>query len=156
MKRNGFTLIELMIVIAIIGILAAVAIPAYQNYTIRAQVSEGLSMAAGIKAALVETHSQTGRWPTTAEEAGTADAAGRYVDTVSVVDGSIVMTYGGEANEHIIGKTLVLRPGVDAQENVQWQCGYAIREVEGVEWNEAEARTTVAPSYLPAACRSLN
>ncbi len=61
--QKGFTLIELMIVVAIIGILAAIAIPAYQDYTIRAQVTEGLNLAASVKAAVAETYANTGTWP---------------------------------------------------------------------------------------------
>ena len=87
--QKGFTLIELMIVVAIIGILAAIAIPAYQDYTIRAQVSEGLTLASDIKAGVAEYMAQTGDWPVDLAEAGlgvcggTCDKSGRYVDSRS-------------------------------------------------------------------------
>ena len=93
--QKGFTLIELMIVVAIIGILAAIAIPAYQDYTIRSQVSEGLTLSADIKAGVAEFMAQTGAWPLDLEEAGVASAgatdakAARYVELVDVNDGTI-------------------------------------------------------------------
>ena len=81
--QKGFTLIELMIVVAIIGILAAIAIPAYQDYTIRAQVSEGMTLAAAAKAAVAETYLNTGDAPADREEAGMSDTdtdtQGKYV-----------------------------------------------------------------------------
>src|SRR5690242_453363 len=98
--QKGFTLIELMIVVAIIGILAAIAIPAYQDYTIRSQVTEGLNLAASVKAAVAERFAQTGTWPTTLTDIGIADAAGetppsgKYVASVDLAgnNGTIVIT----------------------------------------------------------------
>src|SRR3982750_567377 len=102
--QKGFTLIELMIVVAIIGILAAIAIPAYQDYTIRAQVTEGLNLAGAVKAAVAETYAQTGNWPADNAEAGVGannEITGKYVKDVAVAGGGITITYGNQANKNI-------------------------------------------------------
>src|SRR5690242_15212026 len=98
--QKGFTLIELMIVVAIIGILAAIAIPAYQDYTIRAQVSEGMNLAAAAKAAVAESFLNRGTAPATRTVAGMSanagDTRGKYVTGVNVTNGIITITYGNE------------------------------------------------------------
>ena len=100
--QKGFTLIELMIVVAIIGILAAIAIPAYQDYTIRAQVSEGMNLAAAAKAAVAESFLNRGSAPQNRRVAGMSqnatDTSGKYVLSVDVTAGTILITYGNEAN----------------------------------------------------------
>src|SRR5882672_1582564 len=101
--QKGFTLIELMIVVAIIGILAAIAIPAYQDYTIRAQVTEGLNLAGGVKTAVAEYYANYGTWPTALQgnAAGqlgfTGAPSGKYVGGIalSAAGGSIIITYNG-------------------------------------------------------------
>src|SRR5687768_12939427 len=104
--QKGFTLIELMIVVAIIGILAAIAIPAYQDYTIRAQVTEGLNLAGGVKAAISEFYAQNGTWPTSltgnavGELGFTAPPQGKYVGGITLgTAGAIIITYGNQANQ---------------------------------------------------------
>jgi len=90
--QKGFTLIELMIVVAIIGILAAIAIPAYQDYTIRSQVTEGLNLAGDLKAGVAEWYAQTGEWPTDETDLGTSSASktGKYVTSVAIDTGTII------------------------------------------------------------------
>ncbi len=139
-KQQGFTLIELMIVVAIIGILAAIAIPAYQDYTIRAQVSEGLNLAGGAKAAVSEYTMDRGSFPDSNTQAGISDAAdiqGKYVGTVTVQnDGTIDVGYANDAHTTLSGSTLTLSPFTNAG-SVEWVCRSA----------------DIADKHLPAACR---
>ena len=141
-KQQGFTLIELMIVVAIIGILAAIAIPAYQDYTIRAQVAEGLNLAAGAKAAVSEYTMDRGAWPDDNEDAGLAindtDISGSYVESVGVVSEVITVTYGGTAPAHSVinGQAITLTGTINAG-SVTWLC-------QG---------SGIAAKHLPAACR---
>ncbi len=143
-KQQGFTLIELMIVVAIIGILAAIAIPAYQDYTIRAQVSEGLSLSSGAKAAVAEFFQDSGAWPVNNAEAGLAiptDIQGKYTlsVTVTAVGGNALVTaaYGNEANTNLTGATLVLE-GINNTGAIEWDC---------------QAGLVLVPKWLPSACR---
>jgi type IV pilus assembly protein PilA len=162
--QKGFTLIELMIVVAIIGILAAIAIPAYQDYTIRAQVSEGLNLAAAAKAAVAESFLNRGTPPANRAQAGMSatatDTKGKYVDSVNVTNGVITVTYGGtEVNAAILNATLGLTPYVTVDNSVAWRCGAA--GVPGTNTTPMGNVTPVAGTlgganflkYLPAACR---
>jgi type IV pilus assembly protein PilA len=140
-KQQGFTLIELMIVVAIIGILAAIAIPAYQDYTIRAQVSEGLNLAGGAKAAVSEFTMDRGSFPIDNNEAGisaSGDITGKYVAGVAVANGLITVDYGNEAHTTLQPGFLELSPFTNAG-SVEWDC-----RAQGV---------TIADKHLPAACR---
>ena len=151
--QQGFTLIELMIVVAIIGILAAIAIPAYQDYTIRAQVSEGLNLASGAKAAVTEYFQDQGVAPATNAIAGLEDAdqiTGKYVSLVTVVDGVITVTYSSaapqSANANINGSSLIMRPdAATTAGSVNWNC----------EGGTTGTNTLLAnQKWLPAACRT--
>ena len=140
--QQGFTLIELMIVVAIIGILAAIAIPAYQDYTIRSQVSEGLNLAAAAKTAVSEFVQTNGTFPPSQASAGLPAAAnitGNYVTGVAVTanTGVITITYGNQAHADLAADTLVLTPATTVG-SVTWDCSTG---------------GTVAANHRPSSCR---
>ena len=169
--QKGFTLIELMIVVAIIGILAAIAIPAYQDYTIRAQVTEGLNLAGSLKAEVAEYYAQNGAWPTAIVGAATTLGhqageipSGKYVSQVQMLNpGTIQITYsnagGFQANANINGLTLSLRPSlsgaVGGNNDVVWVCGNNAgpTAVHQPAVAAAAGVTTVLNKYMPANCR---
>jgi len=138
---HGFTLIELMIVVAIIAILAAIAVPAYQNYLIRTQVSEGMSLAAGAEATVWDFVANNSRYPAGNLSAGLPTAKsinGLYVSQVIVTNGQITASYGGpQANSVISSDQLVLSP-LTTDGSIMWNCS---------------SSTTVPGEYLPSSCR---
>ena len=142
--QKGFTLIELMIVVAIIAILAAIAIPAYQDYVVRSQVSEGAVLADGAKTAMAEFYANNGKFPATNLSAGLATAAsikGEYVSSVNVASavGKITAFYGGTKANTAIPKTatLVFSAFTNKGGSMEWHCKGG----------------TVKAKYLPTSCR---
>jgi len=123
--QKGFTLIELMIVVAIIGILAAIAIPAYQDYTIRAQVTEGLNLMSDMKADIGQFFATEGAWPSLANLsiAAPTDKSGKYVTQINVTTGTMTATYGNQASGLINGNTLSLKPYISNNGDIVWVCG---------------------------------
>jgi uncharacterized RDD family membrane protein YckC len=162
-------LIVLAAFIPLVGILAAIAIPAYQQYSIRTQVSEGLVLASELKAAVVEHAALTGDWPADLEDASfnvpveASAEDSRYVESFYISNGTITIVYGRNANARIRNATLSLRPYVDRDGDVVWQCGRAARP-DGAYINSAgessvgtdsdPGETDLADPYLPASCRS--
>ncbi|HEZ7237635.1 TPA: pilin [Neisseria meningitidis] len=157
--QKGFTLIELMIVIAIVGILAAVALPAYQDYTARAQVSEAILLAEGQKSAVTEYYLNHGKWPGGNSDAGVASSStikGKYVEKVEVAKGVITATMlSTGVNKEIQGKKLSL--WAKRQDgSVKWFCGQPVTRdapnasadaVNKVTGNEIDTK------HLPSTCR---
>jgi type IV pilus assembly protein PilA len=169
--QKGFTLIELMIVVAIIGILAAIAIPAYQDYTIRSQVTEGLNLASAVKAGVSEFYAQNGVWQTAmgpSTQAGTlgmdTNPSGKYVSGIQLANGTIQITYSNvlpfQANANINGLRLDLRPTISgaaaatSNGDVVWTCGkHTPVGVDPASGAAAADGTTVLAKYLPSNCR---
>ena len=157
MHHRGFTLIELMIVVAIIGILASIAIPSYQDYTVRAQVVEAFTLASEIKGSVQEFRKERGRMPANNREAGIPPAdklIGNYVTSIDVVGGALHVRMGNHSNKLIEGHVVTLQPLVvtgSPASPMSWRCGR--RSVpDGME-AVGENRTDIDDKFLPSSCR---
>ncbi|HGH7074386.1 TPA: pilin [Neisseria meningitidis] len=156
--QKGFTLIELMIVIAIVGILAAVALPAYQDYTARAQVSEAILLAEGQKSAVTEYYLNHGEWPgnSNAGVASSSTIKGKYVEKVEVKNGVVTATMlSTGVNKEIKGKKLSL--WAKRQDgSVKWFCGQPVqRDATGAKADDvtADSDKQIDTKHLPSTCR---
>jgi len=143
--QKGFTLIELMIVVAIIGILAAVALPAYQDYTARSQMSEALTLGGGLRTVVSEYWTNNGTYPTTNYVAGASEAAsinGKYVSNVAILNGLITVTMRSSGvAQGIRSATMEISPSTSAG-SINWKC------------KPASSGTPVKQKFMPSSCRS--
>ena len=152
--NKGFTLIELMIVVAIIAILAAIAFLAYQDYTIRAQVGEGPINAAALKTAIAEYRADRGAWPGNNASVGiTETVSGTYVSGIANNAGLLTITYGNNANSVIVGSTLGLSAAANSNGDVAWVCGERAAPSGFTVAGNPAAATTVLGKYRAANCR---
>lgn len=160
--QKGFTLIEMMIAVTIVGILAAVAIPTYQNYVIRAQLTEGLSLASAVQSDVGYYYTTKGSWPT--RMLGPAPGlgyesrpSGKYVVFIDVDHGTVIIKYGNQASRVItVWNELDLRPRLTQSGNVIWICGKqaAPTNVTDPEVPSTIDNTSIPLQYLPSSCKS--
>lgn len=134
-KIKGFTLIELMIAVAIVGVLSAVALPAYQDYVVKSQVSEGLSLAGGAKIYINDFYSQKGRLPETSAEATLPSTTGSFVADLKIEDSIVKITFNQNANSILIDKEVDMTPIITGNNNIKFECS-----------------STLPKKYLPANC----
>ena len=139
--QNGFTLVELMITVAIIAVLSAIAIPSYQGYVIKAQIAEGLYIASSAKIDILDFHAKTGTMPSNNLTAGYGGASSNKIVSSEINDGKIHILFNGtEVNKEIQNKTIILAPYVNDENNVlHWSC-------ESYD---------IDTKYIPTACRPL-
>ena len=156
---RGFTVIELVIVILMVGVLASLAVAAYQTFTVRAQIAAGISFAAAAKGPIVDAYTNGGIAPANRAATGmtplATDSRGSYVSSVEIAGGRIDVTFGGPlAHQDIVGETLAVTPYVTADDTVVWRCGTAPAPAGNLLLGgAAHLPPTLDLRYLPADCR---
>jgi type IV pilus assembly protein PilA len=141
--------------VPVAGIVAAITIPAYQDYVIRSQVAEGLTLASSQKLAIAEAWAQTGEFEgIDSESLQLPVAGGKYVKSIEVIDSVIEITFSDEANQHLVGRAILLVPGHTEQGDIVWTCGLApIPDGVTPALRAHTQYTDVDPKFMPSACR---
>jgi type IV pilus assembly protein PilA len=162
-RASGFTLIELVIVIAITGILVALAVSAYRTYSVRKEVAAGIEAAASWEPAVERAFRAMGQVPAGTHEAGPTpnpESLGRYVESIEIAQGRLDITYGREASSAIAARRVSLTPYETAAREIVWVCGNAVpgRGLEPLGFADGgrqavQASATVETRYLPSRCR---
>jgi type IV pilus assembly protein PilA len=158
LERNGGTGLAVPLIVFLfggvfmMGIVAAISIPAYQDYTIRAQVSDGLYRAGDAKSAVAHYYSRNKSWPENNAAAGFTGGSSKYTEAVDIDQGSVIVTYGAEANPKLKGGRVAFVPGLNAGGGVVWVCGDGPTP-GGVTLSEGPRGIEVEEKYLPSHCR---
>ena len=158
MKSNkGFTLVEVMLVIALIAILMGFGLPSYQRYLQRTQIAEGFTLAAPIQMAVSETFYETGQAPMQLSALGLAQAQGRYVHHIEIQQGAIYVVYGHQANQTLENKVLRFTPYLNPDQSLLWRCQSAnlpenVTLLPGAR--DERSLLDVDDALLPRTCRS--
>ncbi len=157
-KQGGFTIVELMVVVTIIGILGALAIPAYLDYRTKAEVTDGIALIGNLKTAVAEFWNGNSAMPTSRGDLGlgpSTDTQGEFVSQVDVdSNGSLIVTYGNEASPALAATTLIMAPYTDNDSNLTWICGTSpVPGGLGQPGGAGVALTTVDAKFLPSSCK---
>ena len=138
-----------------VGIMAAIAIPAYHDYTLRSRVAEGLNLASSVKVSVAEAYAASGKWPRDLRELQYEKAPrSKYVTFVAVNQGTVVIRYSQAAGNPVARQQLTLRPTVTDDGDIVWSCGYTGDQGSDPDTGAASPHaTSLAPKYLPSSCR---
>ena len=156
--QKGFSLIELLVVVVVIGILSALAIPSYLSYITRSQVTDGLALVGQLKMKVAEYYTDNGgSMPATRAALGlgpATDTQGKFVGSIDVDNGSLVIQYGNQVGPDLFGQFLVINAFVDLDQNISWKCGDGVAPAGLTQPAAPLAVTTIPNDLLPGPCKT--